>query len=125
MLRNHVLPVVLAGALAASVGTFGPAVEAHAKAVQIKPATSPSGAGELRFVAPFRFRGSRQENVRPTRLFVEFWDGSEYVFTPCRERVSRNCFFWPRPGFVRGKAPSVTFRGRVTPLTSSVGPETP
>ena len=66
---------------------------AHAKAVRVEARDTAKSDKTLSYVEPFRLRGKKGKRV-PTRLYVEFRDGSAWVFTPCKNEDSRNCFWW-------------------------------
>ena len=87
---------------------------AEAKATRVEKADR-SGGKVLAYVEPYRvkrYKGKRQ----PTRLYVEFRDGSAWHFTPCKEEDSRNCFWWaPKRGNGKGKS-FVDLRGKVIRL---------
>lgn len=65
------------------------APSAEAKATRIEARVTDKADKALRYVEPFRVKKGT-----PRRLYVEFADGSAYVFTPCRYEDSRNCFWW-------------------------------
>lgn len=79
---------------------------AHAAAYRLEPADRPGGK-VLAYVEPYRFKAGT-----PRRLFVEFRDGSAWVFTPCRAEDSNNCFWWAsKRGNHKGQS-FITLRNR-------------
>lgn len=46
-------------------------------------------ARELAYVEPLR-----KQSGYPSRVYVEFSDGTEHVFAPCAQEDSRDCFWW-------------------------------
>lgn len=85
---RYVLTALLATVL--SLGAVSVITEsASAKVVQIEPRATARSMKTLSYVEPFRFRRGT-----PTRLYVEYGDGSVWSYTPCRLEKLRNCFSW-------------------------------
>ena len=63
--------------------------DAEAKAVRVEARETAKSDKTLTYVEPFKVR----KGV-PRRLYVEFRDGSAWVFTPCKMEDSRDCFWW-------------------------------
>lgn len=64
-------------------------VPAYAKATRVEARETVQADKTLAYVEPFKVRKGT-----PRRLYVEFRDGSAWVFTPCKQEDSRNCFWW-------------------------------
>lgn len=80
---------------------------AYAKAVRVEARETVKADKVLTYVEPFKVRKGT-----PRRLYVEFRDGSAWVFTPCKQEDSRNCFWWAE-GRGNGEGKSfVNLRGR-------------
>lgn len=91
---------------------IGIAAEADGSAVRLEPADR-AGGKTLAYVEPLRFKGSYEgENYRPTRLYVEYRDGSTWLYTPCKKGDRRTCFRW----FNDERVPFIKHRGVKTYL---------
>lgn len=89
------LGIILVVAVLLMIGVA--VVDASAKAVRIEKRDT-AVTKTLAYVEPFKVRKGT-----PKRLYVEFSDGSSWVFTPCKYEDSRNCFWWaPARGNKRG-----------------------
>lgn len=88
MKNSHrlVLITILAIAVLLMIGVA--VVDASAKAVRVEKRDT-TVSKTLSYVEPFKVRKGT-----PKRLYVEFSDGSSFVFTPCKYEDSRNCFWW-------------------------------
>lgn len=88
------IPAVLALILFTALLIAVSATDADARAVRIEHRVTDKADKRLSYVAPLRLKANRDGSRTPRRLYVEFVDGSAYVFTPCRYEDSRNCFWW-------------------------------
>lgn len=106
---NKIITSVLSliAALALVVGGVGALDTADAKAVRIEQADR-KGGKTISYVEPFKIRKGE-----PRRLYVEFKDGSAWIFTPCKQEDSRNCFWWASTRGVPGGHSFIDLRGRL------------
>lgn len=62
---------------------------AEARAVKVEDRDQPGGKNHFAYMEPFKIK-----NGVPRRLYVEFNNGSAWVFTPCKMEDDSNCFWW-------------------------------
>lgn len=92
MMKKILSAVLLSVALIMAGATASPA---NAKAVKVEP-REVAMAKSLHYVEPFQWTKPQRGGL-PRRLYVEFNDGSAWVFTRCKSRDedrANNCFYW-------------------------------